>query len=127
MTPLLSALLLAAGTLQPTPPATSETFALVIGWNRTDDPTVSTLRYADDDAVQHGALFSQLGAQVVHALGADEEARVGRGDACDQLGARGKGELDRVGGDGERPRRAPGRVGAVAPDATSTRASCAVK
>lgn len=50
-------------------------FALVIGYNQTDDPSVGPLRYADDDAVQNALLLVQLGAQVVLLTTLDEASR----------------------------------------------------
>ncbi len=38
-------------------------FALAAGYNRSPDPTLSSLKYADDDAVRSFLLLDSLGAQ----------------------------------------------------------------
>lgn len=51
------------------------TFGLVIGTNRSHDPKVKTLRYADDDAVQNAMLLTEFGGQVVLLAELDAHSR----------------------------------------------------
>ncbi len=50
-------------------------FGLVIGTNRSHDPKVKSLRYADDDAVQNAKLLSDLGGRVVLLAELDARSR----------------------------------------------------
>jgi caspase domain-containing protein len=49
-------------------------YGLVIGYNRSDDPSVPPLRYADDDAVKNAELLAELGAEVVLLSELDRES-----------------------------------------------------
>ncbi len=50
-------------------------FALVIGYNQSDDAALSPLRYADDDAVKYAELFDAAGQRTVLLADLDEETR----------------------------------------------------
>lgn len=48
-------------------------FALVIGWNGSDDAELEPLRYADDDAIRYHELFSALTEETLLLTAPDEE------------------------------------------------------
>jgi len=50
-------------------------FALVLGVNRSTEPDLSPLRYADDDAVRYNDLFAMLGAQTELLTTLDDNTR----------------------------------------------------
>lgn len=50
-------------------------FGLVIGTNRSHDPKVKSLRYADDDAVQNAKLLSEFGGRTVLLVDLDAQSR----------------------------------------------------
>ena len=58
----------------PPPAAPPEArFALVIGWNQSDDPELEPLRYADDDAIRYHELFSAVAERATLLTSPDEE------------------------------------------------------
>ncbi len=58
----------------PTPAAPADArFALVIGWNQSDDRELDALRYADDDAIRYHELFSAMTEQATLLTSPDEE------------------------------------------------------
>jgi hypothetical protein len=50
-------------------------FALILGVNRSVDPEMPVLRYADDDAVRYGELFRALGARTALLTRGDENTQ----------------------------------------------------
>jgi hypothetical protein len=75
----ISLILLAAALGQTSPPQEPErrVYAVIVGNNQSDDPSVPPLAFADDDAVNYYELFTALGAQVslFALLDADAQAR----------------------------------------------------
>ncbi|MEL6546362.1 MAG: caspase family protein [Myxococcota bacterium] len=65
-TALIAASLLASG---------GGSFAIVVGYNQGTGPKETTLRYADDDAIQYARLFEDLGSEVRLLVEMDEETR----------------------------------------------------
>ena len=57
------------------PPQPTKTFALVVGVNRSSDPKIAPLRYADDDAVRYRDLFRAVGGRTVTLASLDENTR----------------------------------------------------
>jgi hypothetical protein len=56
-------------------PAQTKTFALVVGVNRSMDPKIAPLRYADDDAVRYRDLFRAVGGRTITLASLDENTR----------------------------------------------------
>ena len=54
-------------------PAKNARFALVIGWNQSDDAELEPLRYADDDAIRYHELFAAMTTQSILLTTPDEE------------------------------------------------------
>lgn len=52
-----------------------ERYAVVVGYNSSDDPAVPALRYADDDAAQTAALLTELGVEVILLAELDADSR----------------------------------------------------
>lgn len=72
----LTALVVGMGTAHAEGPRPShQTFALIIGVNRPQEPGLAPLRFADDDAFKYEALFRTLGAQTITLTVADENSR----------------------------------------------------
>ena len=68
---LLVALFIAASPAQ----AGWARFALVIGYNQADDPQLSPLRYADDDAVKYSELFGYMAERTLLLTELDADTR----------------------------------------------------
>ncbi len=71
---LLAASLLAAALAQPAA-AADKRFALVIGYNQSDDPTLENLAYADDDALRYAELLGHVTERVVTLTTPDRDSR----------------------------------------------------
>jgi len=54
-------------------PGPDARFALVIGWNQSDDDELEPLRYADDDAIRYHELFAAITTQALLLTSPDEE------------------------------------------------------
>jgi hypothetical protein len=67
------------------PTAPTKSFALVIGVNRSIDPKIAPLRYADDDAVRYRDLFRAVGARTVTLASLDENTRRLHPDAASEV------------------------------------------
>ena len=67
------------------PPPTTKTFALVVGVNRSMDPKVAPLRYADDDAVRYRDLFRAVGGRTIALATLDENTRRLHPDAASEV------------------------------------------
>ena len=64
-----------AAAAPPPPPPPTKTFALVVGVNRSSDPKIAPLRYADDDAVRYRDLFRAVGGRTITLASLDENTR----------------------------------------------------
>jgi caspase domain-containing protein len=53
----------------------TKTFALIVGVNRSTDPNIAPLRYADDDAVRYRDLFRAVGGRTVTLASLDDNTR----------------------------------------------------
>jgi len=71
---LLSATLLAGLLVPASASAGDKRFALVIGYNHSDDPKLKPLRYADDDALRYAELFGTM-ADVTLLTELDKDTR----------------------------------------------------
>ncbi|MCB9785410.1 MAG: caspase family protein [Deltaproteobacteria bacterium] len=80
--PLIAALLACASLAAPAS-AADRRFAVVVGFNGSDDATLSPLAYADDDALRYGELFGNFAEQVETLTTPDAETRGLWGDAHD--------------------------------------------
>jgi len=67
------------------PPAPTKTFALVVGVNRSMDPKIAPLRYADDDAVRYRDLFRAVGGRTITLASLDENTRRLHPDAAAEV------------------------------------------
>ena len=67
------------------PPPPTKTFALVVGVNRSMDPKVAPLRYADDDAVRYRDLFRAVGGRTITLASLDENTRRLHPDAASDV------------------------------------------
>jgi len=67
------------------PAAPTKTFALVVGVNRSMDPKIASLRYADDDAVRYRDLFRAVGGRTLTLTSLDENTRRLHPDAASDV------------------------------------------
>jgi hypothetical protein len=78
-TPVVGAALLVllawSGLARAAPEPSTATFALIIGVNRADDPSLKPLLYADDDAARYQLLFQSLGATTALLTRPDDNTR----------------------------------------------------
>ena len=72
---LIALLLVPAAAGAAAAPAPTKTFALVVGVNRSMDPKIAPLRYADDDAVRYRDLFRAVGGRTITLASLDENTR----------------------------------------------------
>ncbi len=66
-------------------PPPTKTFALVVGVNRSTDPKIAPLRYADDDAVRYRDLFRAVGGRTITLASLDENTRRLHPDAASDV------------------------------------------
>lgn len=71
----LSAFLLALGLLMGSAQAKEQRFALVIGYNDSDDAALQKLRYADDDALRNARLLAHVSTETILLAQVDAETR----------------------------------------------------
>lgn len=75
--PTLLAMLIVGLSVASVSPASAaeKRFALVVGYNFSDDSALKPLRYADDDALRYGALFSHVASESIVLTQLDRETK----------------------------------------------------